>query len=82
LSGRINTNVKNAPIKEEMENFWNEDYGEKIQCNEEGYWIKTLPTILKYGMEPSIWKKATTALRKKLNWRAPSRNQAANFWLQ
>jgi hypothetical protein len=47
LSGRINTNVKNAPIKEEMENFWNEQYGEKNLCNEEVYWIKTLPTKFK-----------------------------------
>jgi hypothetical protein len=63
--------VKNAPIKEKLENFWKEKYREKIQCNEKVYWIKTLPTKFKYGMEPSIWKKATTALRTKLNWRAP-----------
>jgi hypothetical protein len=45
--------------------------GKKIQCKEEVYWIKKLPTKLKYGMEPQ--KKATTALRTKLNWRAPLR---------
>jgi hypothetical protein len=45
----------------------------KDPCNEEVYWIKTLPTKFKNGMEPSIWRKATTTLRKKLNWRAPLR---------
>jgi len=64
---------ENAPIKEEIENFWKEKYGEKIQCNEEVYWIKTLQTKFKYGMEPCIWKKVTTALRTKLNWRVPLR---------
>jgi len=65
--------VKNTSIKEKIENFWKEKYEEKIQCNEEVHWIKTLRTKFKYGMEPSIWKKATTALRTKLNRRAPLR---------
>ena len=50
--------MKNVPIKEEILDFWNEQNGEKIQCNEEVYWIKTLPTKFKHGMEPSIWKKS------------------------
>ena len=32
-----NTNVKNAPIKEETENFWKETFGKKVQQNEEPY---------------------------------------------
>ena len=35
-----NTYVKNAPTKEEIENFWKEIFGEKFQHNEEAYWIK------------------------------------------
>jgi hypothetical protein len=30
-----NTNVKNAPTKEEIENFWKEIFGKKAQQHEE-----------------------------------------------
>jgi len=33
-------NMKNAPGKEEVENFWREIYGIKVSCNEEVCWIK------------------------------------------
>jgi hypothetical protein len=32
--------VKNAPTKEEIENFWKEIFGKKVQQHEEAYWIK------------------------------------------
>jgi predicted 3-demethylubiquinone-9 3-methyltransferase (glyoxalase superfamily) len=32
--------VKKGPDKEEVENFWREIYGKKIQHNEEVCWIK------------------------------------------
>jgi len=32
--------VKDAPSKEEVENFWTEIYGEKVLHNEEACWIK------------------------------------------
>jgi hypothetical protein len=36
-----NTNEKNAPTKEEIENFWKEVFGKKAQHKEEAYWIKS-----------------------------------------
>ena len=36
-----NTNVKSAPTKQEIENFWKEIFGKNVQHNEETYWIKT-----------------------------------------
>jgi predicted 3-demethylubiquinone-9 3-methyltransferase (glyoxalase superfamily) len=41
--------VKNAPDKEEVENFWGEIYGEKVQHNEEACWIKD-----QYQQNPSM----------------------------
>ena len=32
--------MKDAPSKEEVENFWTEIYGEKVLHNEEACWIK------------------------------------------
>lgn len=32
---------KNAPTKEEIENFWKEVFGKKPQHNEEAYWINS-----------------------------------------
>ena len=34
-------NVNNAPGREEVENFWREIYGEKVQYNGEAGWINT-----------------------------------------
>jgi len=32
--------VKNAPDKEEVENFWREIYGKEVQHNGEAHWIE------------------------------------------
>jgi hypothetical protein len=34
--------VKTTPIKEEIETFWKERYGENIQCNEEFFLDKNI----------------------------------------
>jgi hypothetical protein len=46
--------MKNAPDKEQVENFWKEIYEKKIQLNEAACWIKTVPTEPRHGMEPSM----------------------------
>jgi hypothetical protein len=62
--------VKNAPDKEQVENFWKEIYGKKVQHNREVYCIKKpVTTKPRHGMEPSMWK-------------APGREQIPNFWLK
>ena len=48
------SSVKNVPEKE-VENFWREIYGNKVEHNREACWIKKLvPTKFKHGMEPSM----------------------------
>jgi hypothetical protein len=75
--------VKNAPDKVEVENFWGETYGKKVQHNEEASWIK-----YQYQQNPSMeWspvcdKDIAEALRKTLNWKAPGRDQITNLWLK
>jgi len=75
--------VKNAPEKEEVENFWREIYGKEVQHNGEAYWFKN-----QYQQIPSIeWspvreKDVAVALRTTLNWKAIGRDQIANFWLK
>jgi hypothetical protein len=32
--------VKNAPSKEEVENFWRDIYGKKVPRNGEAFWLK------------------------------------------
>jgi hypothetical protein len=48
--------VKNAPYKEQVENFLKEIYEKKVQHNEAACWIKKkpVPTKSKHGMEPSM----------------------------
>jgi hypothetical protein len=47
--------VKNVPEKKEVENFWREIYGNKVEHNREACWIKKpVPTNFKHGMEPSM----------------------------
>jgi hypothetical protein len=76
-------NVKNAPDKEEVEKFWAEIYGKKVQHNEEACWIKD-----QYQQNPSMecspvcGKDVAEALRKTLNWKFRGRNQIPNFWLK
>jgi hypothetical protein len=40
LFRHTNTNVKKAPRKEDIENFWRTIFREKVWHNEEAYWIK------------------------------------------
>ena len=78
-----NPNVKNAPGKEEVENFWREMYGKKVSHNEEAWWIKDLcqqhPSM---EWSPICEKDVADALRTTLNWKAPGRDQIQNFWLK
>jgi hypothetical protein len=47
--------VKNAPDKEQVENFWEEIYEKKVQHNEAACWVKKpVPTKPRHGMEPSM----------------------------
>jgi len=75
--------VKNAPDKEEVENFWREIYRKEVQHNGEVHWIED-----QYQQNPSMeWspiceKDIADALRPTLNWKAPGRDQIANFWLK
>jgi hypothetical protein len=77
--------VKNAPGKEEVENFWREIlvYGKKVSHNEEASWIKD-----QYQQNPSMeWspvceKDIAEALRTTLNWEVPGRDQIPNFGLR
>jgi hypothetical protein len=78
-----NPNVKNAPGKEEVENFWREIYGKKVSHNEEAWWIKEQcqqnPSM---EWSPICEKDVAEALRTMLNWKAPGRDQIPNFWLK
>jgi len=75
--------VKNAPDKEEVENFWRKIYGKEVQHSGEAHWIEN-----QYQQNPSMdWspvceKDVAGALRKTLNWKTPGRDQIANFWLK
>ena len=73
----------NAPDKEEVENFWREMYGKEVQHNGDAHWIEN-----QYQQNPSMeWssvceKDVADALRTMQNWKAPGRDQIANFWLK
>jgi len=75
--------VKNAPDKEEVENFCRNIYGKEVQHNREAHWIKK-----QYQQNPSMeWstvceKDFVEVLRTTLNWKAPGREPIANFWLK
>ena len=75
--------MKNAPEKEEVENFWREMYGNKVNHNGEACWIKN-----QYQQNPSMeWspiceKDIAEMLRTTLNWKAPGRDRISNFWLK
>jgi len=75
--------LKNAPGKEEVENFWKEICGKKCSYNEEACWIKD-QCQQNSSMEWSLIceKDVTEALRTTLNWKAPGREQIPNFWLK
>ena len=75
--------MKNSPDKEEEENFWRELYGEEVEHNGEAHWIEN-----QYQQNPSMeWspvceKGVAEAQRTTLNWKAPERDQIANFWFK
>jgi hypothetical protein len=73
--------VKNAPDKEQVENFWKEI--KKVQHNEAACWIKN-QYQQNPGMEwnPVCEKDVAEALTATLNWKAPARDQIPNFWLK
>ena len=75
--------MKNAPGKEEVENFWRETYGKIVSHNEEAYWIKD-QCQQNSSMEwsPLCEKNVAEALRTTLNWKAPGRDQIPYFWLK
>jgi len=80
---QTHSNVKNAPDKEEAENFWREVYRKGVQINGEEHWIKN-----HYQQNPSMeWspvceKDVAEAPRTTLNWKVPGRDQITNFWLK
>jgi hypothetical protein len=75
--------VKNAPDKEQLENFWKEIYEKKFQHNEAACWIKN-QYQQNPGMEwnPVCEKDVAEELRATLNWKAPGRDQIQNFSLK
>ena len=69
--------VNNAPGREEVENFWREKYGKKVQHNGEAGWIKKpVPTKSKHGMKPNMCKRRcrSTKNNAKLesSWKRPN----------
>jgi hypothetical protein len=75
--------VKNAPGKEEVENFWREMCGKNVSHNEEACWIKDQcqhNPSMEWG--PMCTKDVAEALRSALSWKAPGRDQIPNFWLK
>ena len=76
-------NMKNAPGKEEVENFWREIYGKKVSHNEEACWIKDqCQHNPRMEWSPICEKEVTEALRPTLSWKAPGIDQIPNFWLK
>jgi hypothetical protein len=74
---------ENCTTKEEIENLWKEIVGKKIKHNEEAYWIKN-QCHQNASMEwsPVSEMEVGQALRMMQNWKAPGRDQMANFWLK
>jgi len=68
-----------------VENFWREIqvYGKEVQHNGAAHWIEN-----QYQQNPIMeWspvceKDVAETLRTTLNWKAPGRDQIANFWLK
>ena len=79
----LGRHTPNAQRKEEVENFWREIYGKKVEHNVGASWIKN-----QYQQNPSMeWsticeKDVVEALRTTLNWKASGRDQITNFWLK
>jgi hypothetical protein len=75
--------VKNAPHKQQVENFWKEIYEKKVQHTEAACWVKN-QYQQNSGMErsPVCENDVTEALRATLNCKAPGREQITYFWLK
>jgi hypothetical protein len=74
--------VKNLPEKE-VENFWREIYGNKVEHNREACWIKNqYQQNSSMEWSPVCEKDVAEALRTTLNWKVPGADQIADFWLK
>jgi hypothetical protein len=75
--------MKNAPGKEEVENFWRGIYEKKVSHSEEACWMKDQchhsPSM---EWSPICEKEVAEALRSTLCWKASVRDQIPNFWLK
>jgi hypothetical protein len=72
-----------VPEKEEVENFWREIYGNKVERNREACCIKNqYQQNSSMEWSPVCEKDVAEALRTMLNWKAPGRDQIVNFWLK
>jgi hypothetical protein len=72
--------VKNVPEKEEVENFWREIYGNKVEHIREACWIKNqYQQNSTMEWSPVCEKDVAEALRTTLYWKAPGRDQIVNF---
>jgi virulence-associated protein VapD len=75
------SSVKNVPEKEEVENIWREIYGNKVEHNTEACRIKNqYQQNSSMEWSPVCEKDVAEVLRTTLNWKAPGRDQIANFW--
>ena len=70
--------MKNAPDKEEVENFWKEIYGIEVQLNGDANSIKNQCQQIGMEWSPIYEKDFAETLRRMLNWKAPGRDQRAN----
>jgi hypothetical protein len=69
--------------KKEVENFWREIYGNKVEHNIEACWIKNqYQQNSSMEWSPVCEKDVKEVLRTTLNWKAPGRDQMINFWLK
>jgi hypothetical protein len=77
------SNVKNAADKEEVVNFWREVYRKGVQHNGEAHWIKNqYQQNRSMERSPLCEKDVAETPRTTLNWKAPGKDQIANFWLK
>ena len=78
-----NPNVKKAPGKEKVENFWREIHWKKVSHNVEACWVKDqCQQTPNMERSPICEKDVAEALTTTLNWKAPGRYQIPNFWLK
>jgi hypothetical protein len=83
LLRHTNTNVKKAPSKEDIENFWRDIYGKKVGHKQGAVWIKNQRhQSPRMEWSPVSETEVTMALRTILNWKAPGRDQVQNFWFK